>query len=108
MGNVWQLADVQASEGGDYAEFLRRPSMSAGVYRLGAGAADPQRPHREDEVYVVLSGQGKLRHGDTVDEVGPGSIAFVPAGEMHRFEDITEDLEILVVFAPAETDPAGD
>ena len=32
--------------------------------------------------------------------VGPGSVIFVPAGETHRFTDITEDLALVVVFAP--------
>ena len=29
------------------------------------------------------------------------SVIFVPAGEEHRFTDITEDLALLVVFGPA-------
>jgi mannose-6-phosphate isomerase-like protein (cupin superfamily) len=33
--------------------------------------------------------------------VSPGSVIFVPAGEEHRFTDVTEDLALLVVFAPA-------
>jgi hypothetical protein len=32
----------------------------------------------------------------------PGAVAFVPAGEEHRFIDITEDFTVLVVFGPAE------
>ncbi len=38
-----------------YHEFLRRPSLSAGIYELPARATDPQRPHREDEVYVDMT-----------------------------------------------------
>jgi hypothetical protein len=34
-----------------YLEFLRVPAMSAGLYVLPAGAADPQHPHSEDELY---------------------------------------------------------
>jgi mannose-6-phosphate isomerase-like protein (cupin superfamily) len=30
-------------------------------------------------------------------------VIFVPAGEEHRFTDITEDLALLVVFGPAYT-----
>jgi hypothetical protein len=30
-----------------------------------------------------------------------GSVVFVPAGEEHRFVDITEELTLLVVFGPA-------
>jgi mannose-6-phosphate isomerase-like protein (cupin superfamily) len=32
--------------------------------------------------------------------VEPGSVVFVPVGETHRFTDITEDLALVVVFAP--------
>jgi quercetin dioxygenase-like cupin family protein len=28
-------------------------------------------------------------------------VIYVPAGEQHRFVDITDDLTLLVVFAPA-------
>ena len=31
---------------------------------------------------------------------------FVPAGEEHRFTDVTEDLALLVVFGPAYTGAA--
>jgi mannose-6-phosphate isomerase-like protein (cupin superfamily) len=34
--------------------------------------------------------------------VGPGSVVYVAATVPHRFHTIEEDLEILVVFAPAE------
>lgn len=97
------LLSGPADAGVAYWEFLRVASMSAGVYRLAAGADDGQSPHAEDEVYVVLAGAGRLRGGDRVADVGPGTVAFVPAGEVHRFEDITEDLALLVVFAPPES-----
>ena len=32
--------------------------------------------------------------------VGPGSVVFVPAGEAHTFTEITDDLAMVVVFAP--------
>jgi quercetin dioxygenase-like cupin family protein len=30
-------------------------------------------------------------------------VVFVPADEAHRFVDVTEELEVLVVFVPAES-----
>ncbi|WP_299432409.1 cupin domain-containing protein [uncultured Meiothermus sp.] len=86
-----------------YLEFLRVPSLSAGWYVLEAGAADPQNPHNEDEVYVVLRGKGKIRVGSQVTPVQPGSVVFVQAQVEHKFFDIQERLEILVIFGPAET-----
>ncbi len=86
-----------------YLEFLRVPSMSAGLYVLAAGAIDLQRPHHEDEMYYVVRGRGRFRSGDQDQEVSAGSVLFVPAEVEHRFYDIVEELAVLVFFAPAET-----
>ena len=96
-------AEVQHRTGELYLEFLRRDSMSCGLYVLEAGATDPQEPHQEDEVYLVLSGRARLRAGDRDDPVGPGSVLFVGRTVPHRFHDITERLSVLVLFAPAES-----
>jgi mannose-6-phosphate isomerase-like protein (cupin superfamily) len=93
-----------AAAGVAYEEFLRVPAMSAGVYRIPAGEDDPQTPHQEDEVYVVVSGQAVLAVEGRREAVRPGSVAFVAAQADHRFEDVTEDLVALVFFAPAETE----
>ena len=90
------------AEGQAYFEFLRTVSLSAGVYRLAAGAADAQLPHTEDEVYLLLAGRCRLRAGDKDVPVEPGDVLFVPAGEPHQFHDLTEAIEVLVFFAPAE------
>ena len=84
----------------DYVEHLRAPTLSVGTYSIRAGAADPQVPHLEDEVYVVLRGAGRFTGGEQTIDVGPGTTMFVPAHERHRFHDVTEDLVIVVLFAP--------
>jgi mannose-6-phosphate isomerase-like protein (cupin superfamily) len=102
--SVWTPGSVRGDPGPvSYAEFLRIEALSAGFYRLEEGATDPQEPHREDEVYCVISGRARLRIGEELFDIGPGSTAFVPAHASHRFESITEALELLVVFAPPET-----
>lgn len=90
-----------------YAELLRVPSMSVGHYHLPAGSTDPQLPHTEDEVYVVLRGRGVLRTPDGDAPAVTGAVLFVPAGEEHRFVEIEEALEVIVLFAPAEYTLAG-
>ena len=100
-----ELKTAQAAGERRYHEFLRVPAMSAGLYVLKAGDVDPQKPHDMDEVYVVLAGRGKFICEDETIDVAPGQTIYVPAHDEHRFFDITEDLEILVVFAPAEREP---
>nr|WP_153427467.1 cupin domain-containing protein [Streptomyces alkaliphilus] len=88
---------------GAYLQFLRERNMSVGLYALNAGEPDPQTPHREDEVYLVVSGRGSLTVGEETVQVGRGSVVYVPAGVPHRFHHITEDLRVLVVFSPPES-----
>jgi len=85
-----------------YVEQHRSADLSIGRYVVPAGAADPQSPHTEDEVYVVLAGRGRLVGPDGEVPVQAGSVVFVAAGEEHRFTDVTEDLHVAVVFGPAE------
>jgi mannose-6-phosphate isomerase-like protein (cupin superfamily) len=86
----------------DYRERLRSPGLSLGSYSIPAGGVDPQQPHTEDEVYICLQGRARLRGPDAELEIRPGTVAFVAAGEEHRFVDIEQDLLVLVVFGPAE------
>jgi mannose-6-phosphate isomerase-like protein (cupin superfamily) len=101
---VGDLAQRLEASGETWSEFLRVPDMSLGVYRLPAGAEDPQSPHHEDEIYYVVSGLAVLRVGDREAVAVPGAVLFVEAEAEHRFERIEEDLTLLVVFAPAETE----
>jgi mannose-6-phosphate isomerase-like protein (cupin superfamily) len=50
---------------------------------------------------VVIGGRATLATDDGNAEVRTGSVIYVPAGEDHRFTDVTEDLTLLVIFAPA-------
>ncbi|GAC1429818.1 MAG: hypothetical protein NVS1B11_09770 [Terriglobales bacterium] len=95
--------------------------MSAGVYVLPAGGVDLHSPHKEDEFYYVIRGHARMRVGSARHSSGSsnqkesehdgigdrkikqGSIIFVAANVEHKFYDITEELVVLVFFAPAET-----
>jgi len=99
---VEAIEGMRREAGRRHLEFLRVPDLSAGLCRLEAGASDPQKPHAEDEVYLVVRGRSRFRVGTDEQEVGPGSVLFVPARMEHRFVDIREPLEVLVVFGPAE------
>ena len=102
---AFKLSDIiaarQRSES-SYYEFLRVRDMSTGLYQLAAGSADLQQPHTEDELYYVVQGRAHIRVGDEDTPVEPGSLVFVAANVDHRFHTITEDLTVLVFFAPAE------
>jgi mannose-6-phosphate isomerase-like protein (cupin superfamily) len=100
--HIDDLARQRAEKNKLYFEFLRVPAMSAGLYVLPGGGTDPQKPHREDEMYYVVRGRARMQIGLEHSEVRAGSVIFVEAGVEHRFYDILEELEVLVFFAPAE------
>lgn len=99
---ISQLMSAQAQMDQAYLEFLRVPTLSLGLYVLPAGGVDPQKPHTEDEIYYVVEGRGVIRVGEEDRKVEPGSIIFVGANIEHRFHTISEELKILVFFAPPE------
>jgi len=88
------------SDGHGYLDFLASDKLSVGLAVWPAGSTDRQRPHREDEVYYVISGRGVIRVADEDRPVKAGSLVFVAAGVDHRFHDIAEDLRVLVFWAP--------
>lgn len=104
MRDLTKAATFGTTEGLDthWVEHLRVPALSLGTYSIKAGGVDDQIPHTEDEIYVVVSGQAAFESGGQRVDVGPGSTLFVPANEEHRFLDVTDDLTLVVVFAPAE------
>jgi mannose-6-phosphate isomerase-like protein (cupin superfamily) len=85
----------------DFTQHLAAADLSVGTYSIPALGIDDQTPHTEDEIYVVTQGRGRLVTPDDDIAVGPGDVVYVPAGEEHRFADITDDLALVVVFAPA-------
>lgn len=86
--------------GASYRQFLTVPALSVGLFAVAGGHRDTQQPHRQDEVYVVISGAAVLDVAGTRTPVAAGSVAYVPAHVPHRFEDVTEDLRVVVVFSP--------
>ena len=105
QADFFQIGDLErqrTSAAKRYLEFLRIPAMSAGVYVLPAGGTDPQKPHTEDELYYVVGGKARMKAGPEDRPVETGSVIFVAANVEHRFYDITEQLTVLVFFAPAE------
>ncbi|WP_329134082.1 cupin domain-containing protein [Streptomyces sp. NBC_01476] len=102
---VFRLDDLDAERAanqGAYLRFLKERTMSAGLYALQAGETDPQGPHAQDEIYLVVSGRASITVGEETTAVARGSVIYVAAGTPHRFHHITEDLRVMVVFSPPE------
>lgn len=97
-----QLISQREASNKSYLEFLRVPDLSMGLYVLPADGVDPQLPHTEDEVYLVMNGRAQIKVAEEDRPVQAGSIVYVAKNVEHRFHSIEEDLTVLVFFAPAE------
>lgn len=102
MTDFWQgtafegLTRLPGPEGERFVELFRKGDVSIELY--APREADPQQPHDQDEIYVVVAGEGSFLAGEHRRPFGPGDALFVPAGMVHRFEDFTDDLVVWVVF----------
>jgi mannose-6-phosphate isomerase-like protein (cupin superfamily) len=59
---------------------------------------DPQIPHPQDELYVVVAGTGIFSRAGEKVVFGPGDALFVAAGVEHRFHDFTSDFAVWVIL----------
>jgi mannose-6-phosphate isomerase-like protein (cupin superfamily) len=102
----FEVAPVRArlsEAGGGYEIVHESAGLELGVYVLVAPEPDRQQPHEDDEVYVVLEGNGVLEVEGEQVPVKEGTAVFVEAGADHRFSAY-EHLSVLVIFErkPAE------
>lgn len=98
---LFPLADVVAQLPADPATLRFHYALRRGTLKLGLYAPrgrDDQTPHRQDELYIVVSGGGYFRKNDERRPFAAHDVIFVEAGADHRFEDFTDDFSAWVVF----------
>jgi mannose-6-phosphate isomerase-like protein (cupin superfamily) len=86
----------QWPEGQRYAHGFDHGTMSLGYYApIGA---DPQLPHKRDELYIVHTGSSDFVLDGERMSLAAGDAVFVPAGAAHRFENFSPGFGVWVVF----------
>jgi mannose-6-phosphate isomerase-like protein (cupin superfamily) len=96
IGYAQSLARLPGPNGRRFASVLADANVEVEIY--APRGVDLQRPHRRDELYLVMTGTGLFRCGPETERFGPGDLLLAPAGVVHRFEDFTDDLVVWVVF----------
>ncbi len=79
-----------------FITLLEYGSMSVEYY--APVEKDLQTPHRQDELYVVISGEGTFLNNGERHPFKTGDVLFVPAGMEHRFENFSKDFATWVIF----------
>ena len=59
---------------------------------------DTQKPHQQDEVYVIVKGSGILIRDNKEIKFNAGDIIFVPKKMDHCFKEFTDDFATWVIF----------
>jgi mannose-6-phosphate isomerase-like protein (cupin superfamily) len=90
------LDRIFASEDKRYGVLLEHGTLELGYYK--PDGVDPQNPHDQDEVYIIMSGSGYFVVEDDRQPFQAGDALFVPAFVAHRFEDFTDDFATWVIF----------
>jgi mannose-6-phosphate isomerase-like protein (cupin superfamily) len=83
-----------------FKKVMEHGNMSVELYR--PDKIDLQTPHKQDELYVIISGTGEFSNNGERTTFEPGDVLFVAAGIEHRFENFSEDFATWVIFYGSE------
>jgi mannose-6-phosphate isomerase-like protein (cupin superfamily) len=100
----WRPSNQMGVMNTDLAKQLDASTFGARMWRLAPGQASTRHRHRtQAELYVVLSGTGRMRVADELLTLSPLSAVLVDAATVRQvFNDTAEDALWLVVGAPTE------
>ena len=90
------MSKIPTVEGKQFAPIFEHGSLQVEIY--APRGVDPQSAHDRDEIYVVVAGRGTFASGAGRVRFATGDVLFAAAGEVHRFEDFTDDFVTWVFF----------
>jgi quercetin dioxygenase-like cupin family protein len=100
----WRPSNRMRVMNTDLAGQLQAEALRARLWRLAPGQASTRHRHqRQDELYVLLEGTGRMRVDDDVLTLGPLDSVIVSADSVRQtFNDTASSQPWLVVGAPPE------
>jgi mannose-6-phosphate isomerase-like protein (cupin superfamily) len=90
------LERLPGPQGQRFATIFEHGSLLVEIY--APRGVDPQQPHTRDEVYFVAGGTGEYVCDEHRQPFGPPDSLFAAAGVEHRFENLSGDLTLWVLF----------
>ncbi len=87
---------IQSLHSKRFTEVFTHGTLSIELYE--PKGTDLQTPHTRDEGYIVIKGSGDFVNGSDRATFSAGDFLFAAAGEVHRFENFTDDLSVWVIF----------
>ena len=96
---TWTIAEAGAElarSGKEFVTLFTQGTLEVEIYR--PVGVDRQKPHKKDELYVIINGTGIFVHDGQRTAFHEGDTLFVRAGIPHRFEDFSPDFATWVFF----------
>jgi mannose-6-phosphate isomerase-like protein (cupin superfamily) len=90
------ISQLKKETGELFTILLKRGALTIEYY--APKNTDEQKPHKQDEIYVVASGTSTFFREGQRTPCKQGDLMFVPAGIEHRFENFSEDFGTWVIF----------
>lgn len=79
--------------------------LAATLVEIAPGGRQRIHDHEPEQLYLVLSGHGRMSVSGETADVGPGDCVFIPGGAPHGLENAGgEPLRYFSVAAPAFSD----
>lgn len=63
------------------------PSFSMRQFEVAAGGHTPKHTHGYEHEVFILEGQGVAVEGDSEHALRPGTVVYVPPGQVHQFRN---------------------
>jgi quercetin dioxygenase-like cupin family protein len=100
----WRRSNQMGTPNTDLGKQLEASALGARMWRLEPGKASTKHRHLEqEELYVLLEGEGRVRVGDEVLTLAPlDTLLIEPETVRQLFNDTEADQLWLVVGAPPE------
>lgn len=77
------------------------PHFAMRRFRMESGGGIPLHTNEVEHEQYVLRGRARMRVGDSVHEVGPDDVLFIPAGCPHSYEVLDGPFEFLCLVPNA-------
>ena len=100
----WRRSNQMKVLNTDLAKQLEATTLGSRLWRLEPGQASTKHRHpKQEELYVLLEGTGRIRIGDEVLTLEPRASLLIEPDEVRQlFNDTDSDQLWLVVGAPPE------
>lgn len=109
------VADLNQIEGRRYPAGRHTQNLVGGMSPIQAthfclghvtlepnGGQVPWHDHEQEEIYVILQGEGELCLGDERGTISAGQTVYIPSGVFHQLTNTgVEPLKMIYAYAPA-------